>query len=79
VRWHDYVTGVGRPAFATVAAAMLLAFARPWLPSAAPLPRLLVALMVFAAGYLTAWLALPGGPRRARDVLAMVTTLVPRP
>jgi PST family polysaccharide transporter len=77
VRWRDYASGVARPAFATLAAVLLLALTRSWLPEAPALPHLMLALMVFAAGYLTAWLALPGGPRRARDVLAMAMTLVP--
>jgi PST family polysaccharide transporter len=79
VRWQDYAAGVTRPALATIAALLLLAAARPWLPDAASLVRLLLGVAIFTGGYVLAWLAPPGGPRRARDVLAMATSVMPAP
>ena len=61
-----------RPAGAAIAAAILVLAAAPLLPRPIGPSRLLVALAVYAPGFLLVWFAIPGGLAAARSLAGVL-------
>ena len=78
VRWTDVVRPAARPAFAALAAALLLAGAKEILPEMRPPIELVRDSVLYLLLYVGVLLALPDGPRMVRSHLATIVSLLRR-
>jgi PST family polysaccharide transporter len=84
LRWRDFAAALARPAAASVVALAAPLAAASWLTLLPAFPELAASLALYVAGYVLAWLALPGGRAALADLAgmlrnAMVRTPLPVP
>jgi len=78
VRMKDLAAAAWRPIVASLAAALSVGLATPWLPAAALL-SLAASAALFSGVYVLMWLGLPGGVPAARQVISLLQSLRPSP
>jgi PST family polysaccharide transporter len=77
---RDFILAAGRPTFAALSAAAVLAMLAPVLPDpGAVLPRFVLHFLVYATIYLVAWRGLPGGREASGEIFDAFRDLRSRP